>query len=370
MKHSNFYFNLIALAFLNLFISCARHEQNTIPKDALFYSSNSLSQQAVLVSVQNSRVDLSTGLFEIELKIKNNSFHPLLLSWPLAELFTNEGTSNIPIFTQTKTDKLFFLQSKTRLLQFKPINNTELFQQLNEYGDFLQNYFLSLDFITKNNKPVFSKPLSLSLDDLQFETYLKKHSIENHLELFTLVDSDEDFNFAQRNYIEKIGIFDLVNDHSSHTDTEHNHENDFHEASEEEPEKKLYIAKYDDEIFIDQILVKLSAYKIKDTIKIHSKITNKSVVHFIFNSEKIFIIPLPKSEIEKLSLEKIKELAISPKKNAENQTSFLLKQNNRFMHNLEFETNTNNFTLFLDGFTTDTEIPLFGQSFEYRLALE
>lgn len=348
----------VATALCVLFLFSCSAPRLEGPVSPLAYESTvtEIRDSGVTVTGRHLSLDSKTGLFVLQLLVKNTSVRPLTVSWADAQLTAAGSFSFAPVNVEPRQDTLGGLKTAIWRFEFLPVNNPPLFQRYHLRGDLHQEYSLDLSFIRRGDTPVFSQHITYRLTDQQYQDYLVADGIESRLLEYSHGESSDTFAQRQSAYLERSGALHVEDPHAhEHTDA-CDHDED--ENVEERP--PLFVLRSGDEFYLDQLMIKLSPYRIGTDLFVHCRIINRLPAPVVFSSEEIRIVS--GNRVLNTGYDFSAEKAVLSPINADFPASVLvLGQNDRAAFTLRFVSDTGFDTFMLDmgGFKTSKDQAIF-----------
>lgn len=240
----------------------------------------------VTVTGRHLSVDPEKGLFVLQLRVKNTSVRPLAVSRADAQLTAAGSFMFSPVTVEPGQDTLGGLKTAIWRFEFLPVNNPPLFQRYHLRGDLHQEYSLDLSFIRRGENPVFNQHITYRLADQQYQDYLATDGIESRLVEYSHGETPDVFARHQLAYLERTGVLHIEDPHAH----EHTDECDHDEEEAEEDRPPLFVLRSGDEYYLDQLMIKLSPYRVGTDLYVHCRIINRLPAPVVFTSQEIRIV--------------------------------------------------------------------------------
>jgi len=120
--------------------------------------------------------DPKSGILILKAIIKNDSKQVVTAAAFRAQLRSDSGYINIPVNTKVKNFTVSPSENRSFTLEYKPVNNPQLFQRIRFKGDLSRKYTFNPAFITDmNGRVVFSKKIRFTLKKAKYSIYKKKY---------------------------------------------------------------------------------------------------------------------------------------------------------------------------------------------------
>ncbi len=352
-----------ALTALTMLLSCSG-KIDALPEDSYVLSVDKPSLSAAGVSLSASALVLSqSGLVQIDLRLKNRTFHALTVDPAALELLYGESFT-APAFSVTPEEyTLKAFSSRSYKLLFKPINNTYLFQRYQLTGDLLREYRLNLSFIhDAQGIPLFDTALTLAMDEQSYLSYKQKSGIEDQLVSYSLSGDAGQFSAQQREYLEQTGITEVENTH-----TEEEEGSQVPEGETPAPDTGLFVLVTGDELYLDQWLFKIAPYYTDGTLSIHVRIINRlpNQLKLYAPELKVWIGDQQFTPLEDFSA--VKQM-LSPLNRDFGPETLIIGQNDRANFTLRYAVSEapETFNLHLDGVLTFQDVMVFANDLRYH----
>ncbi|OHD61906.1 MAG: hypothetical protein A2014_11845 [Spirochaetes bacterium GWF1_49_6] len=226
-----------------------------------------MSTNGVEVSAKLTAIG-ADGRLKLEVKVKNNSQKKLSVN-PAMVSIQADTVNNTPYSFEGGDTGLVPGGESTFVCIYTPINNPFLMQKYNVRGDLKKSYSLELSFIGDDtDKPLLNSKINFEITDQEYTDYLSKYGIEKNFQGYNLAVNPELFVAAQKKYI----LDNKMNATHEHDEHEANEE---HEAETPDFMKDVSVLVSGNEILLDNIMMKIVGYKIKDTVTVFFRIINR-----------------------------------------------------------------------------------------------
>jgi hypothetical protein len=243
-----------------IFSSCTTNvsEENTFDPNAAGYQVNLKKIVQGDIEVETSlKDDLPNGELILLMTIKNNSGDAISIDYPNCGLSVNVERVVVPEFRKSFKAEIPDGAQEDYEIYFYPINTLDFYYNTDYRGDMKQSYSLKLDFIRdKHQNQLMDKVFTYQLSDTAYQNYLNTYARERHMQIFAF-ESDTTFVEKQTNYLKKILPEKKLQD-----DDQPQNEGDFIFA--ENPG-----------ITVNKRLVKVNAYRYKDTLVVNMRMVNQ-----------------------------------------------------------------------------------------------
>ncbi|NPV02016.1 MAG: hypothetical protein HPY53_11610 [Brevinematales bacterium] len=208
------------------------------------------------------------GRLKLEVKVKNNSQKKISVN-PAMATIQADTVNNTPYSFEGGDTGLIPGGESAFICIFTPINNPFLMQKYNLRGDLKKSYSLELSFIgDESDKPLLNSKINFETTDQEYADYLSKYGIEKNFQGYNLAVNPELFVSAQKKYFLDNKMI------TSHEHDEHE-ANEEHEAETPDFMKDVNVLVSGNEILLDNIMMKIVGYKIKDTVTVFFRIINR-----------------------------------------------------------------------------------------------
>ncbi len=192
-------FHFFSIVFAMVFTECTSHNEKKISGDNILIFAPAVIESEILTGAVQSECNLEKQQLYLNIKLKNSSATDIIIE--NINIETPEGYQAKIIGNDIKPSLLNAGAGTMMTLQFKPVNDFELYMLTGESGKFKQLYNLSMSYTNNENKSPGLLKIQLTVSEKDFAAYKK-----NYKQKVTGYKFDTHNNFAeeQKNYLQPL----------------------------------------------------------------------------------------------------------------------------------------------------------------------